>query len=42
MDEAQVIKSPNRKTTGDRAILRAIHYFEENKRVDEQVKPRKR
>lgn len=40
VDEAQVIKRAQEiaKTTGDRAILRAIHYFEENKRVDEQVK----
>ncbi|WP_179031722.1 galactokinase [Paenibacillus kribbensis] len=27
-----------RETAGDRAVLRALHFFEENKRVDEQVK----
>ena len=27
-----------RKTVGDRAILRSIHFFEENKRVQQQVK----
>lgn len=27
-----------RKYTGDRAVLRAIHWFDENKRVDDQVK----
>lgn len=27
-----------REKVGDRAVLRALHFFEENKRVDEQVK----
>ncbi len=40
VDEAQFYNSIDlvRKAVGDRAILRAKHYFSENRRVDEQVK----
>ena len=39
VDEAEFYKNLTmlRKSCGDRAVLRAIHFFEENKRVDNQV-----
>ena len=40
VDEDAVIENVQaiRKAAGDRAVLRAFHFFEENKRVDAQVK----
>lgn len=40
VDEEAVIENVQaiRKFAGDRAVLRAFHFFEENKRVDAQVK----
>ncbi|MDO4326614.1 MAG: galactokinase family protein [bacterium] len=40
VDEKEVLANLTkiRKKTGDRAVLRALHFYEENKRVDAEVK----
>ena len=40
VDEADVLANLTkiRKKTGDRAVLRALHFYEENKKVDAEVK----